>query len=90
MAANTVPKGFTVTVEPAGYAVVSLVSPPVNTLSLDFWKGLISILEGCEADPKVRGIILRSGLERDVFTAGNDIKELYAPMTSAERYRYFL
>lgn len=87
MAANNVPTGFEVTIEPAGYAVVSMVSEPVNTLSLDFWKGLTSILDACEADPKVRGILLRSGLKRDVFTAGNDIKELYAPMTSGERYK---
>ena len=87
MAANNVPKGFEVTIEPAGYAVVSMVSEPVNTLSLDFWKGLTSILDACEADPKVRGILLRSGLKRDVFTAGNDIKELYAPMTSGDRYK---
>lgn len=37
--------------------------------------------------PQVRGIIFCSGLRRDVFTAGNDINELYAPLTSRERYR---
>ena len=37
--------------------------------------------------PQVRGVIFCSGLRRDVFTAGNDIRELYAPLTSAERYR---
>lgn len=36
---------------------------------------------------QVRGIIFSSGLRRDVFTAGNDINELYAPLTSKERYR---
>ena len=33
----------------------------------------------------VRGVIFASGLKRDVFTAGNDIKELYAPQTSRSR-----
>lgn len=36
---------------------------------------------------QVRGVIFCSGLARDVFTAGNDINELYAPLTSRERYR---
>ncbi len=31
-------------------------------------------------------MIFASGLRRDVFTAGNDIKELFAPLTSRERY----
>ena len=33
----------------------------------------------------VRGVIFASGLKRDVFTAGNDIRELYAPQTSRAR-----
>ena len=33
----------------------------------------------------MRGVIFASGLDRDVFTAGNDIKELYAPRTSEAR-----
>lgn len=39
--------------------------------------------------PRVRAVIFSSGLRRDVFTAGNDVKELYAPMTSRERYQRF-
>lgn len=35
---------------------------------------------------QVRGMIFASGLRRDVFTAGNDIKELFAPLTSQQRY----
>jgi hypothetical protein len=34
----------------------------------------------------VRGVIFASGLQREVFTAGNDIKELYAPKTSIARH----
>lgn len=34
----------------------------------------------------VRGVIFASGLQREVFTAGNDIKELYAPQTSIARH----
>ncbi len=35
---------------------------------------------------RVRGVIFASGLQREVFTAGNDIKELYAPQTSIARH----
>jgi len=37
----------------------------------------------------VRGVIYTSGLTRNVFTAGNDLKELYAPGTTFERYKRF-
>lgn len=33
---------------------------------------------------QVQGVVFSSGLKRDVFSAGNDIMELYAPRTSAE------
>ncbi|KFM23958.1 Enoyl-CoA delta isomerase 1, mitochondrial [Auxenochlorella protothecoides] len=89
MAASNVPKGFQVDVQSGGYAVVTVRSEPVNTLSLDLWRGLTSILDACEEDPAVRGIIFRSGLKKDIFSAGNDIRELYAPLTSAQRYREF-
>jgi Delta3-Delta2-enoyl-CoA isomerase len=36
-----------------------------------------------------RALVIESGLTRDVFTAGNDIRELYAPGTSAARYTEF-
>lgn len=42
-------------------------------------------VNGCSCVQAVRGVIFASGLKRDVFTAGNDIKELYAPQTSKER-----
>jgi hypothetical protein len=52
-------------------------------------------LQGCGGDAclegngccmqRVRGVIFASGLQREVFTAGNDIKELYAPQTSIAR-----
>ena len=37
----------------------------------------------------VRGVIFCSGLKKDIFTAGNDIMELYAPRTSWDRYKEF-
>lgn len=73
----------------SGYAIVSLGREPVNSMNLDFWRQLADTLSTLEADRSVRGLIFRSALKKDVFTAGNDISELYAPKTSAERYRDF-
>jgi 3,2-trans-enoyl-CoA isomerase len=70
------------------FAVVSLAKPPVNTMDLAMWEALTATLDALEADPSCRGVIFQSGLQRDIFTAGNDIMELYAPNTSLERYKY--
>lgn len=80
-----------VTVEKAGggVAVVMLRKEPVNSMNLDVWQQLLDALVSVEADPEVRGVIFTSGLQRDVFTAGNDLAELYAPLTSEERYTRF-
>lgn len=69
------------------YAIVSLAKEPVNTMDLAFWEALTATLDSLEADSSCRGVIFQSGLQRDIFTAGNDIMELYAPNTSLERYK---
>ncbi|KDD76904.1 enoyl-CoA hydratase/isomerase [Helicosporidium sp. ATCC 50920] len=79
----------TVDIRPGNYAVLTIASEPVNSLSLPLWEAFMGALESLEANPAVRGVIIQSGLQRDVFTAGNDMKELYAPMTSEERYQRF-
>lgn len=58
-------------------------------MNAKLWADLQAALSACEADPSCRGLIIRSGLDRDVFTAGNDLAELYAPQTSLDRYREF-
>jgi len=79
----------TVSKQGDGIAVVTLAKEPVNTMNLDFWKELLSTMETLEADKEVRAVIFQSGLKRSVFTAGLDIKELYAPATSQERQGEF-
>ena len=81
-------------------AVVTLAREPVNTMNMAMWEALLLTLDDLEREKEsgtfegnsqaggIRGIIFQSGVERDVFTAGNDIMELYAPNTSLERYRY--
>lgn len=56
-------------------------------MNMSMWEQLSETLDMLEANLKIRGVIFQSGLQRDVFTAGNDIMELYAPNTSQERYR---
>ncbi|KAJ3008214.1 hypothetical protein HKX48_008708 [Thoreauomyces humboldtii] len=79
----------TITKKPNGYALVSLSREPVNSMDLSFWTQLLSTLDACEQDPTIRGIVFHSTLARPVFTAGNDIKELYAGTTTKDRHRVF-
>jgi len=72
-----------------GYVVVSIAREPVNSMNLDLWQQLSDNLDMLEKDKSVRGVIYRSGLKKDVFTAGNDILELFAPKSSPERFRDF-
>lgn len=72
-----------------GIAVITLDDGKVNIMTKRVWDDLYSTLKQAEDDPEVRAIIYRSGLKKAVFTAGNDITELYAPNTSAERYAQF-
>lgn len=71
------------------YAIVSLCKEPANTLDFKLWQQLASAVQQLEEDSAVRGIIIASGLKRDIFSAGNDIMALYAPKTSKEAYRRF-
>ncbi|TPX61389.1 hypothetical protein SpCBS45565_g07270 [Spizellomyces sp. 'palustris'] len=77
-----------VDVRPGGYALVSIRREPVNSMNLTMWEQLLETLTTLEKD-QVRGVIFHSGLSRPVFTAGNDLKELYAPASSQERYHKF-
>ncbi|KAI8475433.1 MAG: enoylCoA hydratase/isomerase [Monoraphidium minutum] len=71
------------------WALLLIRKDPVNSFDTALWTALGDALAALEADPSVTGVVIGSGLVRDVFTAGNDLKELYAPNTSAERYREF-
>ena len=78
-----------VAIKDTGYAVITIGREPVNSMNLDLWQQLAQTLTDLEKNPKVRGVIYQSGLKKDVFTAGNDLNELYAPKTSPERYKDF-
>ncbi len=61
----------------------------MNGMSLELWSDLLSAIDACERNRKTRGLIIASGLQKDIFTAGNDLKELYSKSTSEERYLKF-
>lgn len=71
------------------YAVITMKREPVNLMNTAFWESLSKAFQDLEADPKVRGVIFQSGLSKDIFTAGNDIKEIYAPLTSKDQHFNF-
>uniref|UniRef100_A0A7R9V344 Enoyl-CoA hydratase n=1 Tax=Chlamydomonas euryale TaxID=1486919 RepID=A0A7R9V344_9CHLO len=75
-----------VELRPGGYAVLTITKEPVNSLNLDAWRELDAALAELEENSAVSGLIIVSGLKRDVFCAGNDILELYPPKTTAQRY----
>jgi Delta3-Delta2-enoyl-CoA isomerase len=70
-------------------AIVSLHREPVNSMNTAVWTALLTTLDELEANPKVRGIVFKSTLKRNVFTAGNDLSELYAPRTTLAQYSNF-
>ena len=71
------------------YAILWLGSEPVNSMTLELWTALSENLTALESDPNVSGVVFASELKKPIFTAGNDINELYAPKTSRERYAQF-
>eukprot|EP00798_Chlamydomonas_sp_ICE-L_P011633 gene11633-34342_t len=72
-----------------GYAVMTLQKEPVNSLDTEMWQALESALDELESNSSVRGLIITSGLKKDIFSAGNDLMELYAPRTTQRRYSDF-
>lgn len=53
------------------------------------YKALEQTLDDLHNDKAVRGVIFRSALDRDIYTAGNDINALFAPRTTLARYREY-
>ncbi|KAI8590889.1 ClpP/crotonase-like domain-containing protein [Geranomyces variabilis] len=79
----------TADIKDSGFAVISIKREPVNSMDLAMWEQLLQVLTDCEKNEDVRGVIFCSAVSRPVFTAGNDLKELYAGTTNAERYAKF-
>lgn len=65
-----------------GYAIVHIAREPANVMDLEFWQQLTSAVEGLEQDADVRGVIFASGLQRDIFTAGETYTVQVCPAAS--------
>ena len=70
-------------------ALIWMHREPVNSADQKLWAGLAGALERAEADPNTRGLVIGSGIKKDVFMAGNDLTELYVPKTTRDRYAVF-
>lgn len=71
------------------FAIVGINRGPVNAMNLDLWTDLLKNLEDLEGNKKIRGVIYTSALTKDIFTAGNDLTELYPKTTTKERFTQF-
>eukprot|EP00658_Telonema_sp_P-2_P065866 TRINITY_DN55016_c0_g1_i1.p1 TRINITY_DN55016_c0_g1~~TRINITY_DN55016_c0_g1_i1.p1 ORF type:complete len:326 (-),score=102.45 TRINITY_DN55016_c0_g1_i1:177-1154(-) len=78
----------TVSIE-GSHAVLSLNKDPVNSMDTTLWAQIYAAFTQLEQDPRVRGVVFTSGLKKDVFTAGLDLKELHAPSTTHPRLMNF-
>eukprot|EP00746_Dinoflagellata_sp_MGD_P003314 gnl/MRDRNA2_/MRDRNA2_106438_c0_seq1.p1 gnl/MRDRNA2_/MRDRNA2_106438_c0~~gnl/MRDRNA2_/MRDRNA2_106438_c0_seq1.p1 ORF type:complete len:294 (+),score=70.97 gnl/MRDRNA2_/MRDRNA2_106438_c0_seq1:80-883(+) len=81
--------GVSVEKHDGGIAVISLAKEPVNSMDLTFWEELLAAFDSCEDDKAVRAVVFHSALKKNVFTAGLDLKELFAPTTSKDRLLKF-
>ena len=82
------PNLVTLTRHPS-FTIVSIHAEPANVLTRNLWGALAAALRVVQADDTQLGIAFLSGLRKPIFSAGNDIRELYAPNTSAARYQDF-
>jgi enoyl-CoA hydratase/carnithine racemase len=53
------------------YARLILNRSPVNSMNLQVWEELTQALTALESNPAIRGVIIQSGLSRNVFTVSS-------------------
>ncbi|MBN3303871.1 ECI1 isomerase, partial [Amia calva] len=70
------PFPVTVSVCVQGIAVMTMQTPPVNSMSLDLLTEFSISLEKLEMDRSCRGVVLTSSLPK-IFTAGLDLTDMY-------------
>jgi len=70
----------------SGIGTMTMSSPPVNSITLEFMESFITTLDSAQKNPACKGIILTSGVP-GVFSAGLDILTMYNP--DEEKARLF-
>jgi len=73
----------------APVAYISIKREPVNSCNEVVWAQLLNHLISAESISSVRALVIQSLLTKDIFTAGNDINELYPPNTSFNQFEKF-
>jgi len=74
--------------ETSGIGTVTMSSPPVNSISLEFMESFISNLDEAVKNPACKGLILTSGVPR-VFSGGLDITTMYNPVEEKARLFWY-
>lgn len=74
--------------ETSGIGTITMGSPPVNSITVEFMESFISELDSAHNNPACKGLILTSGVPR-VFSGGLDILTMYKPdVDKARRFWY--
>jgi len=71
-----------------GIGTMSMASPPVNSITLEFMEKFINVLDEAHKNPDCKGLILTSSIPK-VFSAGLDILTMYNPDVEKARTFWF-
>jgi len=72
----------------SGIGTMTMGSPPVNSITLDFMESFITTLDEATKNPACKGLILTSGVPR-VFSGGLDILTMYNPEIDKARLFWY-
>ena len=71
------------------FATLLLQNEPVNACTFDFYQTLKALLVDHlpRTNPPTRGLVIASDVKKPIFTAGNDLREFFTPLTTPSRFR---
>lgn len=75
-----------------GVCHCALNRPPVNAINTAVWTELLALLDHLEMNlypARIRVLLITSSATRRIFSAGNDIKELFVPYTTEKQFHKF-
>lgn len=74
--------------ETSGIGTMTMSSPPVNSITVEFMESFITTLDSAHKNPACKGLILTSGVPR-VYSGGLDILSMYKPDEDKARIFWF-
>lgn len=72
----------------SGIGTVTMTSPPVNSITLEFMESFVTTLDEANKNPACKGLILTSGVPR-VYSGGLDILTMYEPVEEKARLFWY-